>query len=536
VVTALAKNNLRILIIILAAFLLRIFYSLDLPLNGDEVGVGVLQAAGQANTYQARLFCGITPAKNIAAFIDYSEDFSEKNVCDSLRNAGMHPPFYYLLLHYLIKYFGNAALTLRGLSILASLLSIIYIYRLGKALFNEKIGLYAALVLALSGYGIWLGTLVRPYSVIMLFSLVTTYQAWRLNADNQVSLRRPRFYLYIFIVILSFYTLYHFIFVFAFQIVFLLLHNYRNKKALLALAGAVTISSVCFLPWVPSLLDQMTVVRNENFYFHEDVDLAHFIGDALSVNFVRYFQIDSLRFRTIIALVCAFISGGLIIRGIYFCFRNPNRRIFILAFFVYFLIYLGLETALGMTTFNKIKMLFFVMPVLFIFCAAGLAQLPSRLHLDSLSLLFFCALLLANSLAACFIRPKLGGPEQYLEILPPKISEHLTSGERALLILNTDARRYLFPFVHALDTPENIDILILPKIPASLPQLANLKNYDNVFIANLSTFYDRPPFTPEQLDLLTAYLDVYKFSLLNSYDSGYKLAPSTLLVFQKLSP
>ena len=45
------KNKILLFLLIGFAAISRIYFSYDLPLSGDEVGVGVLQATGQAINY-----------------------------------------------------------------------------------------------------------------------------------------------------------------------------------------------------------------------------------------------------------------------------------------------------------------------------------------------------------------------------------------------------------------------------------------------------------------------------------------------------
>ena len=92
------KTKLIILVIVVTAGILRIVYAIDIPLSGDEVGVGVLQASGQAGTYIQQLPKEFVPIREILKFVRYSEDFGVKDVFSSLRFHGMHPPFYYLIL------------------------------------------------------------------------------------------------------------------------------------------------------------------------------------------------------------------------------------------------------------------------------------------------------------------------------------------------------------------------------------------------------------------------------------------------------
>src|SRR5262245_13258078 len=100
------KSLLRLFGCLAIGALLRFWYADGLPLNGDEVGVGVLQASGQAVSYAHRLGSRILSLGEVQNFIKYNPEFSPKDVIHSLRDVGMHPPLYYFLLHYVLRFIG----------------------------------------------------------------------------------------------------------------------------------------------------------------------------------------------------------------------------------------------------------------------------------------------------------------------------------------------------------------------------------------------------------------------------------------------
>jgi uncharacterized membrane protein len=448
----------------------------------------------------------------------------------------MHPPLFYILLHYLLKYFGNAACILRSISFFASLLSVIYLYHLGKTLFNPKTGLYAALFLSISGYGLWLGTYVRPYSLIMLLSLISTYQVCQLNSGNHLTIRNKHLYFYALTVILGLYTIYHFLFVFIFQITYLVLGNYKNRKALFAIFVIAALSFLCFLPWLPSLYTQMKVVSGGNFYFHQQVNLLRFIGDAASINCVRYFQIDNFTIKAIISMIFTCISTAVIMRGIYLSIKISKTRIFFFALIVYILAYLLLETILNLSSLHNIKMLFFIIPVMFIFLSAGVCSLTPRFRINHLVFTFFFFILMANSVAACCIKPKLGSPARYLEIFPPLISENTTPDKNTLVILNTNARRFLFPIAHATKTNFDIKILAPSSVLEQIPQMKYLEKYDSVYIVNIHKSRPEFTFSAEEIKILSGSLDNYHFTQQRYIETGKTPHLRSLHIFNKIQP
>ena len=147
----------------IAGFVLRLWYAMGYPLNGDEAGVTLLQASGQANTYDIRLPSKIAPLETFQQFIQSSGHFGLNDVTQSLKNAGLHPPLYYFIVYWILLLFGNQSFTLQLFSIIISLASIPLIYLLGTLADNKKVGLFASLLLTVSPYSIIYSSMARPY-------------------------------------------------------------------------------------------------------------------------------------------------------------------------------------------------------------------------------------------------------------------------------------------------------------------------------------------------------------------------------------
>jgi len=83
----------------------------------------------------------------------------------------VHPPFYFVILHYWVALFGNSEIATRLLSSIFGVLSIAMIYQAGKLFFGRSVGLMAALILALSQFHIYFSQEARMYTLISLLSL-----------------------------------------------------------------------------------------------------------------------------------------------------------------------------------------------------------------------------------------------------------------------------------------------------------------------------------------------------------------------------
>ena len=78
-----------------------------------------------------------------------------------------HPPLYYVLLHLWLR-LGDDAATVRALSAIVSTLNIPAIYALGRRLLGSKVGMVAAVVLALSPFHIRFAQEARMYALLSL--------------------------------------------------------------------------------------------------------------------------------------------------------------------------------------------------------------------------------------------------------------------------------------------------------------------------------------------------------------------------------
>ncbi|MCK5921411.1 MAG: glycosyltransferase family 39 protein, partial [Methylococcales bacterium] len=83
-----------------------------------------------------------------------------------------HPPLYYIGIHYWIQAAGDSETALRLPSALASTVSLVLLYLLGRRLFNPKIGLMAMALLAVAPIDIWYAQEARMYAFMATFGLL----------------------------------------------------------------------------------------------------------------------------------------------------------------------------------------------------------------------------------------------------------------------------------------------------------------------------------------------------------------------------
>ena len=154
------------------------------------------------------------------------------------------PPLYYIIMNLWVKFFGNSEFSLRFPSLISSTLSIIFIFKLSKVLFGEKVGLIAALLLSVSPYSINYAQEAKMYAMLWLLGILSFYFFYRFSKDNKFR----SLLLYVIFTTMCIYTLYvGFIFMIIQNILFFtFLNREQYKKWLL---GQLIII-LLYLPWI----------------------------------------------------------------------------------------------------------------------------------------------------------------------------------------------------------------------------------------------------------------------------------------------
>jgi len=102
-----------------------------------------------------------------------------KEMLGWLIRIDQHPPLYYLMLHFWMR-LGDDPATVRALSALCGTLTIPVLYLLGRRLADAKVGLLAALLLAISPFHVRLAQEARMYTLLALNASLALYALTRL--------------------------------------------------------------------------------------------------------------------------------------------------------------------------------------------------------------------------------------------------------------------------------------------------------------------------------------------------------------------
>ncbi|TAH49262.1 MAG: hypothetical protein EYC68_19240 [Chloroflexota bacterium] len=104
----------------------------------------------------------------------------------------LHPPLYFLFLHFAVLAAGATEFALRFLSLCANVLTLAALYPLACLLFGKRgraTGLLAVLFAAISPLYVWYAQEARPYALVLLWSVLALYALLRWLKTNPSSWR-----------------------------------------------------------------------------------------------------------------------------------------------------------------------------------------------------------------------------------------------------------------------------------------------------------------------------------------------------------
>ncbi|MBA3950445.1 MAG: glycosyltransferase family 39 protein [Rubrobacter sp.] len=225
----------------------------------------------------------------------------------------IHPPGYFVMLHFAQGLFGDSEWALRLPSAIAGWLSVPAIYLLGRRVYSGREGLIAALLVAVSWTGVYFSQETRSYSVLILLSIVTAFLWWNVMGGLREERRLPKAetVAYVLAAILCAYAHYFGALLVALQGVALMLLAYRAFPKIALVYVPV---SLAYALWLPGMAYQM---RNSTAQ-------GAWIGDATLSIFPTYIKFIFGRSELLALAACA-LFVLLLVRAWGF-FQTPREK------------------------------------------------------------------------------------------------------------------------------------------------------------------------------------------------------------------
>lgn len=173
----------------------------------------------------------------------------------------IHPPLYYLALHFWRSLVGQSEFALRSLSAVGGIGLVALVYLLGDRLFGRLPGLVAAFLAAINPFQLYYSQEARSYVWVALLGTAAVYAAWRKLEDSNHDLWSIG---YVLLVTAGLYTHYLFpVVLVSINLVALfcfLEHLFRHRaiKPLGRWLALHLIVGLLYLPWAPIAFRQLT--------------------------------------------------------------------------------------------------------------------------------------------------------------------------------------------------------------------------------------------------------------------------------------
>lgn len=179
----------------------------------------------------------------------------------------IHPPVYYLLLHYWTNLAGHSEFALAFLSLLLGVVLIPLTYRLARYLINRPVAIWTAMLITISPYHLWYAQEVRMYTLAAALGVLSAYFGWRslaaMTDPSQAAGLGAAFLWagYLLAAAVGLYTLYYFAFLLIILNLLFLVYTLGPQLKRRALAALLIVNGllvIAYLPWLPIAWRQAT--------------------------------------------------------------------------------------------------------------------------------------------------------------------------------------------------------------------------------------------------------------------------------------
>ena len=280
-------------------------------------------------------------------------------IVDSLQtHSPQHTPLYFVLLNLWGRVAGFTLVPLRAIAMLAGVLGLAAIYRLGADVASPRVGLYATLILAMNAFFIFYFHEIRMYSFFMMLAALTYWLYYRLTQ----SATRPRWWVWFgawACTVLLLYTHTFALMVMGTIAIFHLLVTAKNRRWL-EVSALYIAAGIAYLPWLGVMLHGMALATAKRSVKDDLVNAGEFMR-LLLVIFSN---------NQVLLLV------PLLLLGLYAVYRQRTgaRWIFLMALILLTLM-IGLNEAMSLVASNQMRYTLGAWPLLAIMVGFGLVEL-----------------------------------------------------------------------------------------------------------------------------------------------------------------
>jgi len=239
------------------------------------------------------------------------------------------PPLYHFLLHFWM-YLGDSEFMVRMFSLITGTLAIPAIYALAKELYNNKVGLLSAFLMAVMPIHVHFSQIARHYSLLTLLTLISIYCFVRILKDQNNTMMWAG---YVFFTFLCMYTHYYaFVIIIASNIIVLIIE--KKLGFYTKWLTSQIILAISYIPWM-SIMFYVESMRNRSFSnsVSPNPQLIEIpkTFEYFSVGILHTF--NSWAFDPIILIMAVVLYASLFVLGLKALRDDPGKQsIMVLAF------------------------------------------------------------------------------------------------------------------------------------------------------------------------------------------------------------
>jgi uncharacterized membrane protein len=268
---------------------------------------------------------------------------SLRDVLNILVTQDLHPPLYYLALHFWMKVAGSSEFSARFLSVIGGVSAVPATYILGVTLFKQQhsevstkqyldrgvqIGLLAALLVAVSPFLVYYSQEARMYSALATFGVLSTVSLWKLIHTKN----RRWFASYVAWSLAVMYTQYFGAFVVAFQAVYLLGIASRSRRSARLGLAAIAVTAVGYVPWLYGAYRQLQRLVDIPDFWKGDFQLSYMLTHIFAAFALgRFAVIAQMPIVAAVALVVVLAGVSFLV---WRALRRGGGELYVLAYLV----------------------------------------------------------------------------------------------------------------------------------------------------------------------------------------------------------
>jgi len=193
-------------------------------------------------------------------FLKSNPDKTIKDVTAGILRNDTHPPFYFWIMYYWLRWFGNGIFSVRFFSVLLGMLTIPLAYALSNRIFNQGAAIFTAIFTSISAFCVRYSQEARSYSLVMFLALLSCLLILKLQKDNRNS---DAFWLSV-VNALGILTHYFYILIIIPQFIYFTVRHHKNSAALDKFYLAFLVSLLLLSPWY-----MLVAINGYKFYLAE---------------------------------------------------------------------------------------------------------------------------------------------------------------------------------------------------------------------------------------------------------------------------